>query len=703
MTARIGSGGPVFREVGAFLLALGFLFLAPVPTLAVQAQDTTWNDARTLRLVEDARRLRQSFTTDSTLRSYSADARGYVYFFLDREDTGERILVKTDQIALEVFWRAPNLSRQRIVGLRDEKSLPTNIRYHLDHLVVVQDNFGDRIRIGDGDEVESVVHPAAPGSGEVYDFFLADSVTLTLQGGGGVVRVYEVKVRPKNFDEPGFVGSIFLDRDTRAIVRMSFTFTPASYVDDYLDHISISLENGLWLDRHWLPFRQELEIRREVPYLDIPAGSVIRGWFDIRNYRFNLPLPPSLFRGRTVTALPESARRAFPFEDSLHAQLDREGLEGLRTPPTMEEIRAQAMELARDRYLSGLRRFRLFLPEPTVSSALRYNRAEGLFLGGGFSYGVSRGLGLGLHTGVSMGRERPFLQFRAWGGESRPDTRLSAYWNRPLSRGLRPAISGVLNSLAGLILNEDYTDVFFATGIRGTHAWSGPSGRTLELTARWEEQRSPDNVTHDEEGESGFRPVLPIDEGRWASLRLGASFPTPWQSMRLHGNAEGIRFRDRTLLGVSGSLNYRREWLTAGVEARGELSGGMFAGRPPRQALFLLGGRGTVPGYPIHTRMGDRYWLVKAEASRALLEPWMRIRAFGAAGRAWDPDVAPSSPAAGADHPGGPTCRGEAMASLGLGLGLGWDILRLDVARGLTSGGNWELILSVNRAFWPWL
>ncbi|MFC1661090.1 hypothetical protein ACFL3S_06495, partial [Gemmatimonadota bacterium] len=83
-----------------------------------------WNSPRALALVEGARQVRQGLVQDPDFRSYSSQARGYVYFFLDREDTGERILVKTDQIALEVFWQAPDQTKQRIVGLRDEKTLP---------------------------------------------------------------------------------------------------------------------------------------------------------------------------------------------------------------------------------------------------------------------------------------------------------------------------------------------------------------------------------------------------------------------------------------------------------------------------------------------------------------------------------------------------------------------------------------------------
>jgi hypothetical protein len=54
------------------------------------------------------------------LVDYRADARGYVTFlaalgagFRDAE------VVKTDELAVEVYWHAPNLSKQRIIGRRD--------------------------------------------------------------------------------------------------------------------------------------------------------------------------------------------------------------------------------------------------------------------------------------------------------------------------------------------------------------------------------------------------------------------------------------------------------------------------------------------------------------------------------------------------------------------------------------------------------
>jgi hypothetical protein len=42
------------------------------------------------------------------------------------------------------------------------------------------------------------------------------------------------------------------------------------------------------------------------------------------------------------------------------------------------------------------------------------------------------------------------------------------------------------------------------------------------------------------------------------------------------------------------------------------------------------------------------------------------------------------------------------LESLGAGLGIFYDIVRFDVARGL-DGGDWEVMLSVKRSLWPLL
>ena len=101
--------------------------------------------------------------------------------------------------------------------------------------------------------------------------------------------MYKLEVRPKDSDAPGVIGSVFLEQQTGAITRMNFTFTPASYVDANLDYIRVFSDNSLWNGKYWLPYRQEVELRRGLPVIDFLAGSVIRARFQVRNYQFNPP------------------------------------------------------------------------------------------------------------------------------------------------------------------------------------------------------------------------------------------------------------------------------------------------------------------------------------------------------------------------------------------------------------------------------
>jgi hypothetical protein len=124
--------------------------------------------------------------------------------------------------------------------------------------------------------------------------------------------------------------------------------------------------------------------------------------------------------------------------------------------------------------------------------------------------------------------------------------------------------------------------------------------------------------------------------------------------------------------------------------------GGTLTGQPPRQALYLIGGRETIPGYSYRSRAGDAFWLLHLLGARDILTPWVRLRAFGTAGGTGygGPDLPEGWPAAPAS---------SFLVSGGFGLGLGWDVLHLDLARGFREGGEWELIFSVNHAFWDWL
>ena len=677
--------GPRTTTVAALVASLS-LGVLPARAQEPDAGGEGWNGERALDLVARARIQRHAAVVDTSFTSYQADARGYVYFFFDRPDSDQRNLVKADQIALEVFWQAPDKTRQRIVGLRDKKVLPTNIHYHLDHLTVVQDDFGDRIRVGDGDEVSAVVHPLAPGAENVYDYLLADSLSITYGAGSGEVRVYEVRVRPKNTGIPGYVGSVFLDRTTAAIVRMSFTFTPTSYVDPYLDYIRISLDNSLWMGRYWLPYRQEVELRREIPQLDFLAGSIIRGRFEIGPYAFNVPLPPSLFGGRAVTAVPEAQREAYPFDRGLFDDLDEEGL---APTPSLEEIRAEARRILAGKALSGLAPVRLQIR--SFSDVLRYDRAEGVFAGGGVDLRPDPDLAVRLGIGYAFGRERPSGSLEITGTPARVVPVVEAYWDQLRDLGPFEASSPVVSSLGTAFTSQDWLDPWFARGarltLRGPRPGDGPS-----VTLRWERQASGRTVVNGRD----YAPVRPIVDGTLVGAEARVPFALPL------GGAGAVQITGGRIAGRTfGTLVSHNAWT---VEDRdrawkllAELDAGGASPRTPVQELFLLGGRGTLPGWDSRRFVGRAFWLARVEGTHPLLEPWVGIRAFAALGATTFASASLPAGWGGAHDSDGP------RASVGAGLSLGWDVLRLDVAHGVGDEGRWEVIFSVDPRFRPWL
>ena len=665
----------------------------PAPLEAPEADTAddggVWNSARVLRMVERARTQRQSLVVDSTMHSYRAQARGYVYFFMDRPDEDLRSLVKADQIALEVLWEAPNRTRQHIAGLRDQEFLPTSIRYHMDHLTVVQDDFGDRIRMGDGDEVSDVLHPVGPGAESVYDFLLIDSLTLRFPEGEREIRVFQVRVRPKRLEEPGFIGHVFLDQATGAIVRMNFSFTPASYVDPYVDYIRVSLDNSLWMGRHWLPYRQEVEIRREIPLLDFMAGSVIRGRFDVRDYEFNVPFPPLTFAGRRITSASPNERAAFPFERGLLDDLEAEGL----TPtPALAEVEAEVREVVEDRYLTGLAPLRFFLPR--ISEGFRYNRAEGLYLGAGATVRPTNTLQLRVSSGFSFGRSEPYGALNvatARGSRFRPE--LGLYWNEMRDIGGHPGAPPLENTIAALSGEEDFLDPFFVRGAALTFR-SGVGTVGPSLTLRWENHREAWDVVSDDLSDTNWRPVRGIDSGTLGSAELSLPLTLPAEiSTRVM--LEAGRLGTRTF--GTAEVEVTRPFTLPNELGQGEVSGaaGWATEEAPAQSLYLIGGRHTLPGYGYRDFAGDRYWLVRGEATLPVHRPWVGIRLIGAVGATylgartlperWTPEDS-----------------GGVRASLGAGLSIAWDMMRIDLARGL-DGGEWEAVFSVAPGLRPWI
>lgn len=674
------------------LAALALVALAPAG-LAGQS----WNDSATTALIARAAARRASAEADTGLRDFEARAHGFV-FFLGQLGEGLEAppkLIKADQLALEVYWKAPGRSKQRIVGWRDRRDLPTDIQYHRDHLGIVTNGFGNRIRIGEGDEVRDVPHPLAPGAARWYDYALADSLTIEIPQ--RLVRVYEVLVRPKEVTAPRFVGTLYLDADEAQLVRMRFQFTRSAYLDKSLEDITIVLDNGLWDGRYWLPRRQEIEIRRHTTWLELPARGIIRGRWEIGEYRFNVGLADQVFAGLEIAAAPAEARRAYQWPEPLDAAIAEAAGQGTLD---LASVRAAMRQLASTRVLSGLPGARP--GAASVSDFLHVNRVEGMAPGMG---GVVRPAG-----GV--------LELRAWGSYGVSDERLkgrvalerpTAWGGIALEAGREvrevgdePLIAPLLNSFSAQELGRDYGD--YVLEDRARLALRRRVGAaTVSLSGGIERTQSLATLATPVTG--SFRPNRSLGAGRYwvgrVSVGRRAWVLPPQPDVGFELFAEG---------GIGDTARYVRMRGAGRVEAA---LGGMavrlqgWAGwgsrdlRPDR--AFLWGGRG-VEGCDISVRCGGRYGAGGGVEWRVSVPfPELPLGAFVSTGRHLV--VAPfvrGGWVAGAVR-GAPWVASDGLQPI-VGLGLEWlhQLVRLELAVD-PQRSKWALVADLHRILWSLL
>ena len=667
----------------------------------IDPERAQWNSAEVEELVDRARLARGALAEAADLQTYQARTDGHVYFFVDPEQ-GERYLIRIDQIASELRWQAPGLLQQHVVGERSETRLPVkDFDYYLDRLTLVPHGFGDEIRIGSGRDVAGVLNPLAPPASEdpaeeTYDFRMGESLAIAVAGRAEPVRIQEIAVRPRDPTRPGILGTIHLDQASASVVRMAFTFTPASYVDPRNDRISIELEYGLWEGRYWLPNLQRIDVRREIPALDLGIGTVIRAVLRVHDYVLDSPIPEDLFGMPSVTFVPPDAREAFPFSTGLYEELDQDGLADLIVDADPRQLRARAMELIETIPASGLSPTRLHLRG--FSSLLRYGRAEGLRVG----------LGGSIHP-------RPGLQIRATGGYPVKDARVQARgdletlltpeWTlgahirvrNPDDLGLTRGASPLISTLGAVIRGEDYLDPFWVTGAGARVQYRTDQASRISVGLGIERHSSASLQVESAplQNSRSFRPVRPVIDTEFFRADFGirslVGLPVGgrgWGEL----DATFLYGQEGNGLGIAAELDERWALGAPNRELQLAAKGWTWFGDPLPQGHRLLGGRGSIPGFEYREFTGESVVAGSLVGSVDLWGPFLRLRSGLHAG--WsdggDPQVAELWNATGTDG-----IRGSAS----IGIGLAWDLIRLDLARGLR-GGEWQLLFSMDRRWW---
>ena len=176
---------------------------------------------------------------------------------------------------------------------------------------------------------------------------------------------------------------------------------------------------------------------------------------------------------------------------------------------------------------------------------------------------------------------------RIHGGQRLPALSLSGFWNKPIDLGPVTASVGSMNTLSSLSMQDDFTDLFFSTGLAAHHTLPTGERGEVRLSLRREQHRSGRDVVSSDPSDSEFRPVIPVNEGSWASLGIGTSLPTPWPNLTVRGEGLAGRFKGRSFGSVLLGLDYQRQMAQSGRRGVGGPPGGRAHGDPTHPGTLL--------------------------------------------------------------------------------------------------------------------
>ncbi|HXT18584.1 MAG TPA: hypothetical protein VN706_23350 [Gemmatimonadaceae bacterium] len=691
----------------------------------------TWNDPRSRSLVEGATQRRLEQLADTGLKDYRATAHGYVTF-LAQLGEGLRTppkIIKSDELELEVYWRAPNLSKQRIIGRRDTLLMPTDIAYHADHLGIVQNNFPNTIRIGDGDEVADVPHPLSPVGLREYDYALADSFAIGT--GSRRIRVYQIKVRPKDDRQPRVAGAVYIEPDGGQVARMDFTFTKSALLDKALEQLSVVLENRLVGGRFWLPSEQKIEIVRRGEWLDFPARGIINGRWEISDYKLNQDPAPVLFTGPEIVSSPADIKAhkwTGRILDSLPADVTAV------TESDIAQVQEEAQRLIRARALATTRS--ASLSARNISDFARYDRVEGLGVGAGLTQPFATGLSATVRA--RYGIDDKMLKGAASIGLTRPDGfAVHAFAMRDFRDVSDVAErSTVVNSIAGQEFASDYTDPYLVRAVGLTADLTTWMGFDPRLTASYGIE-SPLGI-HASPVRGTFIPTLTFEERHVRRVELELNRPSQeWLAGTMLGARIDLRGRfpverSDAVFPRANEHSGRASAVVTADHAFGDLRlattttlARVFKDRraePIVPELVYFGGPVSAPGYDFHSLVSDVGYSEHVELqlpapfigfslgrygrvpSRATIAPYVHGVEVGDAPQACVGEPPLVSAASGSVAVGstGVDCARSShfFPSIGAAYILPFNLVRIDVARGLRGNGRWTFNVDVSRDLW---
>jgi hypothetical protein len=704
----------------------------------IQAPDTAaFADSATRRIVVQA--IARHGSDDQAVRDYAARFRYRLSFGLGRRRWAMVPNASVEEQEGRVQWALPNDLRVEIAGRRAAaRAANLRISSSFDRPWFIPRSMADSIRVF-GNEVppRAALHPLAAGGPSWYTYRLTDSVRLTTPEGRRV-KLLGVEVLPRRNGPSLVAGRLWLDADQSDLVRFSFRFVgtelwldPDDKDEDFSSEranriisrivtLDADLEYALQEDRYWMPYRQVVYGRVELPWfgdLVIPyRATTTFDDYEVNTGRpivFTVPLPPdvtdpdsvqALLRARRDSLREERRRRGRAEGESPEKDLARDdagrwenGRFEIHRPPgdslaaysawgdtislgddpaadqelrrLQADLERMAVDLPSD--LTG-RRLHGFAWERLID-AFRYNRVQGLapglayqwqLPGDGFTtlradarFGLSDSRVTG---GLTVVREAPGAR---WTLSGYRDVRS----NDPFARA-----NAFGNSLNAVFAGHDDADYHLSHGARLIREGALGIGLELSATVMVEDQqavrREARSWLNDALGGSGrFPPNPPVAEGTYGGLALRLDYSNFRWRWHLAADALGREGRAtaRTYAGVSRPLLRAGGWVTL------TLRGGITTADPLPQQAFRVGGSGTIRGFDYGTQRGQAFWAAQLDwpLRRGLVQPVLFV------------DAGQATPAAD-------LFRGRVLSGAGGGIVFLGGVMRFDLSHPISEGGS---------------
>ena len=333
-----------------------------------------------------------------------------------------------------------------------------------------------------------------------------------------------------------------------------------------------------------------------------------------------------------------------------------------------------------------------FAPQrPTlVTAPIRYNRVEGLSLGGIADQQLGAGYSIRALGRIGVADREPNLELTAARSDLRRTLGVTVYnrlvsagdWGNPLSTG---------SSISAFLFGRDEGFYYRATGVEltGTPDQPSPIDFSWSIFAEQERnarQRTTFSLARAVRG-SQFEPNIATQRALYAGARTRIT-------QSIGTNPAGFRlFNDLRLEAARGDTGtYGRAALDVTAShgignGAGSLTvaGGTSVGVLPLQRNWFLGGSPTVRGVRPGTAVGNSFWLARAEVAHGL--GVIRPVLFGDIG--WAGDRTAWSEI------------GKPLSGVGAGFSMLDGLVRFDVARGLQPEGQrqWRVDMYVDARF----